>query len=375
MPVDVYERLAAHLDTLPAGYPRTESGVELRILRRLFTPDEAALALHLTVIAEEPAVVAYRARLPVDEVACRLAEMDRKGLLISSARKGRVRYMASQFVVGFWEGQVNRLTPELIADFEEYLPHLFDAELWRKAPQMRIVPVNTAIEAHSEVMPYEVVEELVREAGGEYSVSNCICRQEAQLTGGNGCRAPMETCLGFGGAADYVERSGRGRRIDRAEVFDILQRADEAGLVLQASNSRRAAFICTCCGCCCAVLRSMKRHPAPASLAASAFVAALRVDACEGCAACEARCQMGALQVADGKAALDESRCVGCGLCVNTCPSGALSLERKPEAEVPDVPSGLVQNYLRVARARGHLGLAELATLQARSILDRWRAM
>ena len=35
---DVYKRLAEHLDDLPAGFPATDSGVELRILKRLFTP-------------------------------------------------------------------------------------------------------------------------------------------------------------------------------------------------------------------------------------------------------------------------------------------------------------------------------------------------
>ena len=38
---DVYQDLARHLDNLPAGFPRTETGVEIRILKRLFTPREA----------------------------------------------------------------------------------------------------------------------------------------------------------------------------------------------------------------------------------------------------------------------------------------------------------------------------------------------
>jgi len=41
MATDIYERLAMHLDDLPAGFPRTEGGVEMRILRRLFTPEDA----------------------------------------------------------------------------------------------------------------------------------------------------------------------------------------------------------------------------------------------------------------------------------------------------------------------------------------------
>jgi electron transport complex protein RnfB len=49
---DVYEKLAQHLDSLPAGYPRTESGVEMRILKRLFSPEEAELATTLTMMPE-----------------------------------------------------------------------------------------------------------------------------------------------------------------------------------------------------------------------------------------------------------------------------------------------------------------------------------
>ncbi len=50
--IDVYERLAKHLDNLPASYPATDSGVELRILKRLFTPEEAEAAMALTMFPE-----------------------------------------------------------------------------------------------------------------------------------------------------------------------------------------------------------------------------------------------------------------------------------------------------------------------------------
>jgi len=41
---DVYKKLALYLDDLPAGFPPTEEGVELRLLQALFTPEEAQLA-------------------------------------------------------------------------------------------------------------------------------------------------------------------------------------------------------------------------------------------------------------------------------------------------------------------------------------------
>jgi Fe-S-cluster-containing hydrogenase component 2 len=370
---DLYERLAGHLETMPAGFPRTASGVELRILRHLFTPEDAALTLHLTVIAEEARVVARRAHLPVAEAERRLRDMVVRGLILSEIRGGVTRYMALQFVVGFWEGQVNRLTPELVEDFEEYLPSLFEPEAWRRAPQMRVVPVSASVDARGEVMPYELVEELVRGGRGHYAVSNCICRQERRIVG-NGCDRPMESCLSFGTAAEFVTRSGRGRAIAQEEMLDILRRADEAGLVLQAANARRAVFICTCCGCCCSVLRSMKRHPDPARIVSTPFAARLDPEACNGCAACESRCQMEALRMVDGEARLEASRCIGCGLCVSTCPTGALSLVRKPQPDQPKVPDSLVASYIELARSRGRFGTAELAALKLRSVKDRLRA-
>jgi len=61
MAEDVYVKLADYLDQLPAGFPRTESGVELRILKHLFSYEDASLALHISLIPEEPRVIAYRA--------------------------------------------------------------------------------------------------------------------------------------------------------------------------------------------------------------------------------------------------------------------------------------------------------------------------
>ena len=41
---DVYQALREHLDSLPGGYPATESGVEIRILKKWFSLEEARLA-------------------------------------------------------------------------------------------------------------------------------------------------------------------------------------------------------------------------------------------------------------------------------------------------------------------------------------------
>lgn len=368
MSTDVYEKLAMHLDELPGGFPRTESGVEMRILRRLFSPEDAELALHLTLIPEEPRVIARRARITVAQLVPRLEEMEKKGLILVMRQKDEAPlYMAQQFVVGFWEAQVNKLDRELVEDFEEYLPSVFDLRSWRKTPQLRTIPVNKSINVEREVMPYERVEELVR-AHERFAVSNCICRQEHHILG-KGCDKPLESCLTFGMAAETVVRNGRGRAISRDETLAILERAEETGLVLQPANAKDPLFICTCCGCCCGVLRSIKRDPRPASLVSSPFCASLNADTCTGCATCVERCQMEAIRLDDSKAVLNLDRCIGCGLCVSRCPTDSLSLVRKSEQRY--VPADIIDTSINMVKARGKIRMAKLVGLQVRSKLDR----
>ena len=51
------------MDRLPGGFPSTETGVELRILRRLFNREEAELAQNLTMNLEPAGVIAERSAL------------------------------------------------------------------------------------------------------------------------------------------------------------------------------------------------------------------------------------------------------------------------------------------------------------------------
>jgi Pyruvate/2-oxoacid:ferredoxin oxidoreductase delta subunit len=370
MATDVYKKLAKHLDDLPGGFPSTESGVEIRILRRLFTPEFAELAVHLTLIPEEPRVIARRTKIPVEEAARRLEEMFKKGLIVGIPRKSKPPlYMALQFLVGFWESQVNKLDRELIQDFEEYLPSYNDSGIGQVAGQLRTIPVGKSISTQSEVMLYERAEELVR-AHKSFAVSNCICRQEMRIMG-KGCDKPEESCLSFGTAAKTVVLNGRGRAISQEETLAILRRAEEAGLVLQPANAKKVLFICTCCGCCCGVLRGLKRDPKPASLVSTPFVASLNTDTCKGCGVCLKRCQMEAISLADKKAVLDLNRCIGCGLCVSTCPTESLSLLRKAKAKQPYVPKDIIETHVKLGRARGKLGIGKRVGMQVRSKLDR----
>jgi electron transport complex protein RnfB len=367
---EIYQRLAKHLDQLPGGFPSTESGVEMRILHRLFTPEQAELAVHLTLLPEEAPVIARRAGLEVDQASQRLAEMAEKGLIYDmTPRNHPAQYMASQFVVGIWEYQVNKLSPELVQDVDEYFKELFDFEIWRETPQLRTIPIGESLPTPAHVMPYERAEELIQ-SHKRFVVAPCICRQERRLVG-EGCDKPLETCLSMGGGADYYLRHGMGRQITKEEALEILKIADKAGLVLQPGNSQRASFICCCCGDCCGVLRNVKRHPRPASIVSSAYRAECDEQVCGACGDCVGRCQMEAIDLDQGFARINEDRCIGCGLCVTTCSTGAMHLVRKPEAEQPYVPRDIIENTLRLAKNRQVINNSDLVMMAVKSKVDR----
>ena len=379
MPTDVYENLVKFLDDLPAGFPRSESGVELRILRHLFTPEEASLAVHLALIAEPAPVIAVRAGLPLAEVERILGEMERKRLVYAFQEPGkRPRYMAEQFVIGFWEGQVNRLDRELVEMFEEYLPTYARSGIWEKTPQLRTIPVRESIPVNENlavknpILPYEQIDEIL--AGHQtFAVANCVCRQEMRLID-HGCEKPLETCLAFDSSAAYFVQDGRGRYITREEALALVRQAEVAGLVLQPGNTRNPGNLCMCCGCCCGVLRSLKMNPHPASMVSSPFFAVVDREACAGCGTCLERCPMDAISLPDGTTEIGLERCIGCGLCTTTCPSDALSLSRKPESQQRAVPKDVVQMTIRLAQSRGKLGPLQLAQMVTHSAVDRFRA-
>ena len=369
MAEEIYQRLARHLDDLPGGFPPTESGVELRILKRLFTEEEAELALHLTLLAEPARVIARRAGITPEDAAGRLREMALKGLIYRLYRDDEPHYMALQYVIGIWEFHVNDLDPELIRDMNEYIPELIDLDIWKKTPQLRTIPIHQDIPVEHEILPYENVEELVR-SRRKFAVAPCICRVESRIMGKE-CDRPEETCLVFNRAADYYVENGMGRYIDLEETLQILKKAEEHNLVLQPSNARSISNICCCCSCCCQVLKTFKQHPQPASLVSSPFIAVADRGTCSGCGTCITSCQMEALSLENELVRLDPDRCIGCGLCVPKCPTGSLQLVRKPKEEQKRVPSTLVRTFINLARARGKLTPQNAAMTALRSARDR----
>lgn len=363
---DLFRALQQDLDRMPVGFPPTASAVELRILRQLFSPIEARIALCLNLLPEPLAAIRKRIHFAITPELLHetLDAMTYRGLIRKEDDQEGPRYGKLPFVIGIYEGQVDRMSEQLARDLIEY----FDSGLGQAVrpkitPQLRTVPVNQPVAAERGVARYDDIRASVRKCEGPFAVMNCICRQARDLAG-DPCRQTKarSNCLAMGAAAAVMIQHDRARLIPREQMLSLLDDADREGLVLQPQNTRNPLFICCCCGCCCVALRAAKQLPRPVEFFRSNYYAEVHRDDCQSCGECIQRCQMEAVASSGAGAVVDLERCIGCGLCVSTCPSGAMTLHRKPRPARPALNTNTL--YAQIYRERFGNGALAKAVAQ-----------
>ncbi|MFW9788979.1 MAG: 4Fe-4S binding protein [Candidatus Thorarchaeota archaeon] len=342
---DIYRRLQEHFDGFPLRFPATESGVEIRLLKHLFTPKEAEIALGLNCgypgvfdTYESLEVIHNRLRhlgYSLEELEERLDKMIKKGAILGNTIDGSKFYANALLVVGIYEFQVNKLTKEFQEDFDQYVK-----EAWghanRGTRQLRIIPVGVEIVHENPIVRYDDIKELFEQSNGPFSIINCICRQTSDLRS-KPCQVTdrREVCMGMGEMARMYTELGWGRAITKEEALGYLKQNEEEGLIFQVNNSQEMDFVCSCCSCCCGGIVSLKRLPNPADYTSSNYQAIIDAELCSDCGTCIERCQMEAITLEDDITYLDQKRCIGCGNCVVGCPEHAITLVAKENLEVP----------------------------------------
>lgn len=329
-----YIKLREFLDQFPLGFPQTPSGVEIKILKRLFTEQEAETALLLTPVPEEVSLIAERAGVDAGDLARQLESMSHKGLIFRIRRDGKTLYRAAPFMIGLYEYSVEKIDRELALLYKEYYETAYLTEMGASdVPGFKVVPIENTIAPNTVLLPFHKLKEDIRGAR-KISVADCVCRKEAHLTG-EGCDHPLETCLSFGVAAEYYIENGIGREITAEEAIKIVEEADRAGLVHAGANAKHLSNICNCCPCCCASLKGItKRGHDKHKYLNALFEAVIDEELCVGCEECIDRCPVGAITVED-IAAVDREQCLGCGLCAGICPSDAITLHLRGDGEEP----------------------------------------
>ena len=349
---DIYRALQVQLDQYSVGFPAAPSGSDQRLLRRLFSEEDAALFLDMSLLLETPDSVAGRTGRDPEATAGQLRSMAERGLVFRLLKNDVAKYAAVPFVVGSFEFQLPVLDCELAALIDAYWDEVF-ADSFKGLPSfMRAIPVRRTIPVNYPVAPYDDARAIL--AGQKkIAVANCICRVSSGLLE-KSCHKPLEVCFMFGSHAQYYMDRGMARPVGVEEGLAILDTCEAEGLVTQPYNAVNPGGMCNCCGDCCGVLKGLKKNDKPALMAVTSYYAEVDAETCIGCETCLPRCQMDAITMADdGVARVNLDRCIGCGLCVTTCPTESMRLLRKPDDLRPEPPKSGREQMEEMARLRG----------------------
>ncbi|MEG1254225.1 FAD-dependent oxidoreductase [Clostridium sp.] len=291
---------------------------EYKILENVVTDEmvEVALCLELRKpkSAEEVAEICGKS---VEDTKRILWDLAVAGVSLIGEKDGVDKYWFEVWVPGHMEMIVNHPHKENIKNFRQ-IGEAFDGYGRKRAPiaagvfpvgtgVMRVIPIEKSIEGETRRASYEEVSKYLRE-NTLFSVSDCSCRTSREAMG-EGCgHLKEDMCIQLGDAAEFYIRTGRGRKINREEAFEIIKKAEENGLMHSIPNTDgpgKTHAICNCCGCSCLSLRN-----------ASMF---LNND----------------MVRSNYISQVDKDKCVACGECVQVCPVNALKLGQKLCTKTP----------------------------------------
>ncbi len=352
MAKDIFRQLQEQLNQYSIGFPATDTGVEIKILQRLYTEEEASIYLNLSLQLEEPETIANRLDTDPTKMSSILNEMSIKGLIFRHRKENSVRYAAAPFVLGVYEYQLKHMDRDLALLIDDFFENNFFETLTDSIPLLRTIPVNQALDSSIEISPFADAREIMA-SKKTIAVADCICRVQKKQIDQN-CDRPMEACFMFGAGADYYVENALARYVSLEEALEILDRCEEAGLINQVASAINPSGMCNCCGDCCAAIIAVKKLPKPAEFVMNNYYAVVEKDLCQSCLSCLDRCQMDAISMdSDDIAEINYDRCIGCGLCVTACPDEAMKLALKPEEDRQMPPATSMELMVETAKSRG----------------------
>jgi electron transport complex protein RnfB len=351
-----YRELARKLDSIPPGFPATASGVELQLLARLYTREEATIVTAMRLTYEAAGDIASRAAMDPGAAYDILNGAARKGLVRTRIEKQERTFALKPQtggVVGYsYEVVLRRADAKAAELYLQWVQETRGGGLSDSPPARRVIAVEEAISFSLAIHPYEQVSEMLARAKS-WGVLDCMCRTRTRHAG-QGCSYPLENCLAIAPDEGAFEEDELIRAISQEEALRILRESADSGLVHTTANiGDYSSFICNCCPCCCGTLRGVVEFERPTVVAHSDFRATVDETACDGCGDCIERCHFSALSLPEGVCVVDHARCMGCGLCAAACSLDALSLERRAEGETPPPPANLDEWTAEYAKMRG----------------------
>lgn len=333
----IYKALAQHLDAFPQGYPPTASGVELKILSMLFSPEEARLGTLLPAHFVSLREIKQHSNWTASELTAILKSMANKGLINLTHKEGEIQVLLLPFIVGFYENQRERMDKTFAQLVDDYFTETGFGLIAIQPSFHRVVPVKETIDTTIEILPENDIAMILAQQKA-WAVIDCICRKQQTMLD-QACGHPIRTCLIMSDNPHAFDSREGVDALTFDQALAVLSRAADAGLVHTVANHREGhAYVCNCCTCGCGILRGIAEAHLTNVVARSAYLAAVLDEDCVGCGTCETACQFNAVTLSE-TAAVDPVACVGCGVCARACPEGAVELILRPAEDVLDIPN------------------------------------
>ena len=179
---EIYHKLATVLDTLPNGFPATESGVEIKILKKIFRPEDVELFCDLRLSFETTQQISDRTGRPLEGLEEHLTVMRERGQIMGVDVGGVKLFKMVPWAFGIYEFQLPHLDREMAEMCEGYM-EVYGKQFFKNQPQlMQVVPVEKEIPNKQQALAYEHVSNII-ENSQSFTVFDCICKKEKKTVG------------------------------------------------------------------------------------------------------------------------------------------------------------------------------------------------
>ena len=343
MKQDVYKQLFAVMKNRRGPYTGIDIPEFYPLVQELFTAEEAQVNNAMPRKPSTANDIAKELGKPENDIIPTLETMADRGLCKTFLKDDVRYYQGEPFMPGIFEYQfmAGKTTErdKKVARLIHAYKKAFDTargETRMTFPTTRVITVDKTIDAGNTVHTYDQVSTYI-DKNDTIGVGTCYCRHAAMLVDEDTHDMPMDVCMWFGNMAAYaIERLGA-RQMTKQEAMQVLDQAEEAGLVHMSRNTTEDIdFICNCDRWHCATMVGVLKQSKPALFFNSGFQPRFDPDLCTACETCIERCPPEALAMGDDDVPqVNLDRCFGCAVCATGCPTEAIALEAKSDFPLP----------------------------------------
>jgi NAD-dependent dihydropyrimidine dehydrogenase PreA subunit/DNA-binding Lrp family transcriptional regulator len=362
---DPYEKILQNMREYPNDIPITKGKISeafREFIKLLFTPEEAKIAQYLTVRPQSVGAISKKLGMNRQDTQKILEKMTEDGIIQDIGGFSYFIAMAHLLNMGF---KYSKTFERLGKKGAELYQQFFVKEKFYKryessdagTPITRIVPVGKSIDHQSQITNAEEIHGIFENCMGPIVITDCPCRKRTETLEIREChdKYPIhDSCFQVGLFGKYFLRRGEGKELSRAEAHELVDKLAQLGLVFTTENveGQMHQVICSCCPCCCAMLRGFTRFEDKNvnCTAKSNYISKVNQDLCKGCGLCAERCPFQAIKIENDKSYVNEEKCYGCGVCAVTCPTEAIKLHRIERSHIYKNPLELMDTIYRENR-------------------------